>query len=268
MQDINVNDIRLIALDIDGTLVNDQKQFPHDFGLTMDALLKKNIKIIIASGRSLMALKRDFKDYVDRFVLMAENGGIVVDRGSTIVQHHLDRSCIHQVIDALKPLSIPSVMSGLDHGYVMDSDDPQFFDHIRVYYDAIKLDSLDELNDDVFKVSAFAWRDSRNTIYEPLKYLGATMDVVVAGDQWVDFNPKGVSKGNTLKEIMAYYGLTKDQCMAFGDQDNDLTMIESVSHGFAMKNATDNLKAKAAYITDKTNNENGCVCTIRKLFSI
>ena len=48
-----MNDIRLIALDIDGTLVNDQKEFPHDFGLTMDALLKKNIKIIIASGPGL-----------------------------------------------------------------------------------------------------------------------------------------------------------------------------------------------------------------------
>ena len=268
MQQINIDNIKLIALDIDGTLVNDKKEFPLDFGLTMDALLAKGIKVVIASGRSYMALQRDFGKYKNDFVLLAENGGYASYRGQTISCHHLDHGLIKPVLDALKPMDIPSVLSGLNHGYVIGYDNQQFFDHIKVYYDAIQLDDLEQLKDDVFKVSAFCWQNARDLVYTPLKYFGKTMDVVVAGEQWVDFNPKGVNKGNTLNEIMNYFGLTNDQCMAFGDQDNDVTMIQSVTYGYAMKNATVSLKQHAYGITKEDNNANGCIKTIRELFNI
>lgn len=268
MNDFNNQSIQLIALDIDGTLVNDKKEFPSDFDQTMEALIQKGIHVVIASGRSYMALKRDFGKYLNNFVLLAENGGYAAYRGQTIACHHLDKENIRKVTDALKPLGVPSVMSGLEKGYVLSHANDQFFDHIKVYYDAIQLDSIDQLNDDVFKVSAFDWVNARDKIYEPLAYFGTTMDVVVAGDQWVDFNPKGINKGNTLKEVMTYFGLTSDQCMAFGDQDNDITMIQSVKYGFAMKNATDSLKSVAWKITSNDNNHNGALDTIHSLLNI
>ncbi|MDU3152999.1 MAG: HAD-IIB family hydrolase, partial [Anaerococcus hydrogenalis] len=75
--------------------------------------------------------------------------------------------------------------------------------------------------------------------------------------------PKGIDKGRSLKEIADYYNMSMDDVIAFGDEENDLTMIEMAGCGIVMGNGTDFMKSKADFIT-KTNDEDGIAYYLEK----
>jgi hypothetical protein len=72
------------------------------------------------------------------------------------------------------------------------------------------------------------------------------MDVCIAGQKFLDFTKKGCNKGNAVKIIQEHYGITKEETATFGNADNDISMICQAKYGYAVKNASENLK-NAAY---------------------
>ena len=74
-----------------------------------------------------------------------------------------------------------------------------------------------------------------------------------------------MNKGDAISHLQAHLGITPDETMVFGDHLNDVEMIQYATHSYAMKNAQDELKAIAAYVTEYDNNEAGVVRTIQKV---
>ena len=76
--------IKLIASDMDGTLLNDKKEFPHDFDEVLDKLCEKGIHFVVASGRSYSTLKLNFEGKLDKLDFICDNGAYVIVNGELV----------------------------------------------------------------------------------------------------------------------------------------------------------------------------------------
>lgn len=84
----------------------------------------------------------------------------------------------------------------------------------------------------------------------------------------IEINSIFSSKGMALKYLSSYYGIPLENCLAFGDGDNDSEMLRTAHYGYAMKNGTTTAKLSAKYLTEKTNDENGVANELKKFFII
>ncbi|MDR3163602.1 MAG: Cof-type HAD-IIB family hydrolase [Mycoplasmataceae bacterium] len=84
----------------------------------------------------------------------------------------------------------------------------------------------------------------------------------------IEINSVFSSKGMALKYLSSYYGIPLENCLAFGDGDNDAEMLRTAFFGFAMKNGTTTAKLSARYMTQQTNNEDGVAIELRKFFNL
>lgn len=268
-----MENIKLVALDIDGTLVNDLKQFPDNFNEIVDKLLANDIAIMICSGRSIKTLLRDFNDYKDKFYFAAENGAIVYYQGNTNIIGYLDDDTSKIVLDHLEELrkedkDINYVISCLDNGYIMDRGDDTFYNTLKPYYVMKCINRFEDIKSKVIKIAGYSPNNSKGRIEDKSLDLNKYCDVVVSGEQWCDFDAKGINKGTAIKEVLKTLNITKDEACAFGDQNNDIDMLKEVKYSCAMKNGTDELKAIASYITDEDNNHNGALKYLLKLLDM
>lgn len=264
-----MEDIRLIAFDIDGTLVNSKKEFPQDLNYVFDALLSRGINIAIASGRQVFSLYRDFDKWKDQFYFIADNGAIVAHKGNYLEKKVLSSHQIQAVLDRVKGLpGVIPVVSGLDIAYIDESCTDDFMKFIQPYYRFAEVKNTENIDTDILKIACFVDHDSTSRIYEPCKDLSHLVDVCVSAHQWCDFNPLNSNKGIALTDLMNQLNLTKDQVMAFGDSSNDQAMLESVTHSVAMKNGLDSIKSVSKYITEHDNDHNGCMEFIKQFFNL
>ena len=74
--------------------------------------------------------------------------------------------------------------------------------------------------------------------------------VVTSGNIWIDFIVPGYNKGTALQTMMDLFGVKPEECMAFGDQYNDVEMLELAGYGYAMSNAAPGIAGHAKYVTD------------------
>lgn len=252
--------IKYIALDIDGTLVNDAKQFAPNTENVFRQLFDLGITLIFCSGRQIYALLNDFKQYKNHSIYIGENGGISYYDNDIHIHAKLEQSHIDTVLQRLSNNpEITPVLSGLDVAYVPKHCTEKFINEILPYYPFNTIKDSQNVDDIVLKVAAHVNTDSYHKIFVPNQDLNSIMDVCVSADQWCDFNPKGSSKGATLTQLMKELNIAKEEVMAVGDSGNDASMLAAVGHPVAMKNAIDSIKSMAVDITSKDNNEFGCI---------
>ncbi len=255
-----MENIKLLALDIDGTLVNDQKQLSPLTNAVFNALIHQGITLVFCSGRQIHSLLNQFKDYQHQAIYIGENGGISHYDDQLHIHAKLNSNQIHTVLDRLATNpKITPVLSGLDTAYIPAYCTDKFIEEIQPYYPFHTVKTTHNIDGVVMKVAAHVDQDSYHEIYLPNQDLQDSMDVCVSADQWCDFNPKGSSKGATLALIMKQLHIAPHQAMAIGDSGNDISMLNSVEYSVAMKNAIDSVKSIAKYITKYDNNDFGCI---------
>lgn len=88
--------------------------------------------------------------------------------------------------------------------------------------------------------------------------LGDKYELLISGDCWMDIMCKGITKGAALRELQERMGITPAETMAFGDYDNDITMLQCAEFSYAMENASDRVKLQARH-TAPANTKNGVV---------
>ena len=110
-----MENIKLLALDIDGTLVNDQKQLSPLTNAVFNALIHQGITLVFCSGRQIHSLLNQFKDYQHQAIYIGENGGISHYDDQLHIHAKLNSNQIHTVLDRLATNpKITPVLSGLD----------------------------------------------------------------------------------------------------------------------------------------------------------
>jgi hypothetical protein len=262
-------DVRLIATDMDGTLVDDEKQIHDELWPLVDALFARGITFCPASGRQYENLRRQFEDVAHELVFVAENGTYVVARGLEIASDGLSLDAARGLVRRVR--GIPhagAILCGKRSAYV-DRGDPPFLDEVSRYYAHLEVvpDLLAVEGDDVLKVTVYDLVSAETNAFPRLADLAPAHKVVVSGPHWLDVTSPTANKGAAVRAVQRALGVTADQTMAFGDFLNDLEMMDAATWSFAMANAHPLLKERARYQAP-ANSANGVVRTIRAVLGL
>ena len=266
-------DIRLIAADMDGTLLDDDHELHEHFWPLVHELNRRGILFCPASGRQYFNLRERFADIADEIVFIAENGTYVVRQDREVSSDCMDLSDARRLVSTVRD----TVAAGVDAGIVIcgkrsayiERTDPPFRAEVDRYYNRLEVvdDLLRVSDDDVLKVSVFDFGSAEQTTAPGLAGFHQTHMVTVSGAHWVDITSLTANKGRAIQHLQEAFAITPAQTMVFGDFLNDLEMMDAADYSFAMDNAHPLLRERARYIAPP-NSENGVVRTISTVLGL
>lgn len=269
--------IKLIALDLDGTLLTNKKTIDEQTKQRLLTAQKQGIVIVIATGRDKGAIEFVYKplqlEHLGNNFVAGVNGQIIydfhkkeyfVDRvlgeqdakriNACAKKYNFECICccgydnydyISRRLKAVKKLR--SLFFGKPMDYGFNEGKRRFIPIHDANYTITQ-----DVNKCVLIQSAAYFKKNlamlRNELFD--------YELLSVGPAWIEVMPKGVSKGTALLRIGKELGISTDEMMAFGDAENDMEMIRTVKYGIAMGNAMESIKQAAFYVTD-TNEKMG-----------
>ena len=274
--------IKFIATDMDGTLLDDNKTVNKSIFSVLDYINKKDIMFCAASGRQYSSLKKIFKDYSNDIMFIAENGAYVVYKNKELYSNYIDRNLLEDIINKCNNFCNMIIMLCCkDFTYTIDKISYEALSSKKFDYDIKLVKNLLDVKDDVLKVSISAVDISFDNITHSNsenpnialknieKFLIENFDdkteITVSGFNCIDIVNKNVSKGQAIDNIFSKMNININEAVVFGDNFNDIEMFKKAYYSFAMKNSVDEIKKRANFITEYTNNECGVVKEIIKL---
>ncbi|TXR52022.1 Cof-type HAD-IIB family hydrolase [Reinekea thalattae] len=259
-------DIKFIATDMDGSLLDDNKQLPDDFFDVFAALKRQNILFAAASGRQYESLLDTFIDIKDEMLFIADNGTLVMHQGKELYSSTIEPSDVTAIIQSLK--NIPDchvVFCGKGIAYI-ETCDAATLSEVKKYYAALKqVDNLLQIKEDCIKIAVLNFNGTEEHIYPSVAPLfSESHQVVVSSFIWLDFMAKDASKGSAIKYLQQKFNFTAEQSLSFGDYFNDVEMLQQTYYSYAMENAHPDIKQTARF-SAPTNNQAGVTQVIRQL---
>lgn len=264
--------IKLVAIDLDGTLLNSKKEITTENKRVLAAAQKAGVKIVICTGRPLRAIRPyleelDLKkpgDYAITF-----NGGLVQknDTGEVIEKAALSFDEVQALIKIAGELALPLDVVSDEIVWSL----PTAPAHPSIYGQLNPL--LDVQSAEFSQLDPEALYNKAVVAYEQT-YLDQQIalipervreqfEVIKTREVLLEFMPKGITKAYGIALLAKDLGITADEVMAIGDEENDLPMIEYAGIGVAMSNAVAPVKAAADVITD-SNEADGVAKVIEK----
>ncbi|MCL1948567.1 MAG: HAD family hydrolase [Turicibacter sp.] len=260
--------IKLVAADMDGTLLNSKKELSDKLFPTIDRLHQKRVKFAVASGRQYYNLLEIYESLKDEMIFIAENGAIVFDEGRNIFYDQMETSDVLEMMDIISkiPNAFP-ILCGLESAYIDENNGgPQFEANADMYY--ARCQRVSDLKavvnqDAICKIAIYTPHNSEQNIYPFLEKFYEHFKVVVSAGEWVDIMNKTVNKGHAIKMIQEKYGISYDETMAFGDYLNDYEMMESCHYSYAMANGHPDV-LEVANFKAPSNDEDGVVVVLEE----
>lgn len=262
--------IKLIAADLDGTLLTTDKRLPPDFGYVLNELNRRGIMFVAASGRQYYTLRRQFNEFQKDMTIIAENGSSVFCGDNNIICEPIDPEKTKHILDRVYSLgNISPILCGFNSAYG-EARNLSVITDIKMFYSEYKtVDSLyDILTRDRILKFALHCSDGAEEFYDmAMRDFSDEYGVFLSGPKWVDIMKKGVSKGSAIDKICKIYGINKEECVAFGDYMNDFEMMSHCGETYAMANAYPELKKVCKYEC-KSNDEYGVTEKIKEILNI
>lgn len=242
--------IRLIASDMDATLLDAHSQLPPDFVQTVQALAKEDILFAAASGRPLCKLEEMFAPVLDQIILVADNGGAVRWKGKDLYVSRMEPEVWHRLAACAEENGDSFVICGLEDAYLRpcdrcyDSVYRNFYSRIAYVQDPHTIDAA------VDKFTIYLPRNNAQEVYEKVygPRFGQELAVAVSGKCWIDVTNPGVTKGTAIEYLGRVLDIPAEAMMAFGDTYNDIEMLEAVGYGFLMENGSPELRQRVPYL--------------------
>lgn len=256
--------IKLIATDMDGTLLDSKGRLNPEFFSVFECLKDNGVMFVAASGRQYYNLLKLFNKIKDDIIFVAENGAYVVFKSQELLIVDIPVNDAYKVIKKVREIDgAYPVLCGRNKAYI-ENDSPEFVKQARTYYERCDIvpDLLKITDDRFLKIAVYDFGGASINSYPVLQHFNDSLKVVVSGQNWLDVSHQAANKGDALKFIQEYLSVKAEDCMAFGDQMNDAEMLQAVSNSYAMTNSVEELKRFARY-TAPSNDENGVLRTIR-----
>lgn len=265
---------QLIALDMDGTLLKEDKTISDRTKKAIYEAREKGVKVVLASGRPIEGLNRYLKeldlispnDYV-----MSFNGSIVqnTETKQVIFKNILTGKDLKKLYELSKQIGVnihaftkKGCVTPVMNEYTQVEGRINGIDVYEVDYGMISED------EDVIKVMFI---DPESVLEEAIKRIPDSFyeeyTIVRSAPFFLEFLNKASSKGTGIKALGEYLGIAKEEIICVGDAGNDLDMIEYAGLGVAMGNAFEEVKQAADYVT-LTNEEDGVAHVIEKFIRI
>jgi len=256
--------IKLVATDMDGTLLDSNKRKPEEFVPWVKH--HPEIKMVIASGRQYFTLRRDFEEIADELTYIAENGALVFEKGEIIYCNEMSKEDVRFGIELVKNVpEITPILCGTRSAY-MEHAAAEVEEQAHIYYDHLEfVQNLDEYveKDKIVKMAFYVKDFGAEAMMPHFSVLNDRIAAVLSGVSWIDIANATVNKGVAIRAIQDKLGIKKEECMAFGDYLNDYELLLECGESYVMANGHPDLKAIAKYET-ASNDENGVMKVLIK----
>lgn len=244
--------IRLIATDVDGTLVKDSSPeiYPEIIPVIKE-LRSRDIIFAIASGRQYNSIASMFSSIADDLIFIAENGAHIKCRGTDMSIMKMNRQYAEEIVRYLRKYRDCGVVVSAPGVSLIESKDEAFIDLIKnQYHNNVRLvDDVLDYDADIIKIAIYRKGSIRDIgEQEIIPAFSDKVHCCMAGEEWVDLIGSNVDKGNALKTIMDFFHISREETMAFGDNGNDIGMLDMAGESYAVDTATDDVKEHARHI--------------------
>ncbi len=259
--------IKLVALDLDGTLLTSDKRISEENKRAIQAARAKGVQVVLTTGRPLKAIE----PFLEELNLLGEgnysitfNGGLVQENTGRVLDKigfGLEEARTIRAVTQQLDLPLALLFGGTI--YTLPSEQPSLYAVLSPLLDAVDIDDAD-LPDIVYNKAVTAieatYLDER--IPQIPKELHEQFEIFKSRDILLEWSPKGVHKANGLAKLIQHLGIERSEVMACGDEENDVSMVEWAGLGVAMANASATLKEVANVVLPLTNDENGIAWAI------
>lgn len=270
-------DIKLIAIDFDGTFLDDN-HFKDNLDY-VDKIRKANIsqELVFASGRATSGIvslikKLKMEDMI-RYII-GHNGAEIYDlkENKYIYQAEIDREISLDLIKFLLENKIknPIAIHKWDKLHIYNYDERVDLELNVNFSTKVLIDNIDNFPEKIMKIMIFATGIEVDNIYNLIKNSKFNQFLTQARsiNFLVELTKKDITKASALKILCDKLNISMNNVLAFGNAENDIEMIVNSGLGYAMKNSDEILIKKAKNITKYTNNENGVERTIIEILNI
>lgn len=245
--------IRLVASDIDGTLIKDSTPdlYP-EMAEAIKKMAERNIVFCAASGRQYHSIRNVFRDAGENIVFIAENGAQIRYKEKDIRLIPMKRKYVEEIVRQIREYgAICDFAVSTPDGCLLETENKAFVDLLAYGYQnkfTLVKDVL-ETDAEIMKIAVYQ-KDSIRELGEKIliPQWEDKVKACMSGEEWVDFMDLSVDKGKALAFIQEYFQISKEETMAFGDNNNDIGMMEAAGESYAVENAREEVKAAAKHI--------------------
>lgn len=269
-----LNKSYLIALDLDGTLLNDQKKISFLTRRYLRSLVKKGHKVIIASGRAPRSINKFVKYIGLKDLSVGYNGGIIFE--------YLNDKCVGDCVtlsqEALKNIYAKHINKELTNVFCeniksvwIDKEDDLLFCFYQTEDLKINRGPIDKILDEdpaVFVAHTIELSEKeKSKLKKDIEETHKDIKVRFFTDApYLELYKENISKASAIKVLAKKYGIPEDHIIVFGDSYNDIEMLEAFKHSFLMVNNAHKFRKHASYVTIKDNNHSGVKHSLKQFF--
>lgn len=264
--------IKMVAVDVDGTFV--RSDYTYDvprFKCILSVMKNAGCHFVVASGNQYYQLRDLFPGYYDELSFVAENGAFVKDRKELIFTADMPKETVDFVIDVCREYpEVQNVLCGVNSAYCQrENVSQEFFDLTGIYYHRLQwVDDFKKVTDQILKFAPTVPEEKTYFYYDIFRErLKGKVEPTTSGHGSIDLIVPGCHKASGLKRLVERWGISPEQCAAFGDGGNDIEMLNYCGYSYAMENAPQNVKDAAKDICP-SNEEDGVLVTLEKIFPV
>lgn len=269
-----MKDIKLIAFDLDGTLLNDERELSENNIKAIKRILKNDIKIVIATGRPFAGFSR----FLKQLGILDKDNYSITNTGS-IIRENVDNGNIKTRALNIDDFSFVNKLTNIYDGiqtciytdeyiYIDEQNPNEAFIHDK---NILKMETRNTGaygNEPICRINVMGEKELLDKFQkENQKYLEERYTTMRNETFSFEILNKDSSKGKGLEFLSKYLNIERDEVMAFGDNVNDVDMIEFAGVSVAMKNGKDVLKSKADYIAG-SNSDDGVAKFLTDYFDL
>ncbi len=264
--------MKLIAIDMDGTLLNNESKISSYNKNIVKKVSKENM-VILASGRPFKSLLVFIKELsincVNNFSI-AYNGAMIVNNGTheIIYKHLLNSNIVKKCYELSLELNVGFFAYNEDDKILTNNPTEYvLFEKKLTGNDVIISDFKDDIN--YVKLTFTDTKEKLDKIYNIIKEkFNENYNVIRSHDFFIEIVNKNVSKGSALEYLQEMLNISQQDVISFGDNENDFTMLEASNKKFVMANSTSKKLISIATKIVPSNDNDGVGKTLSEIFNI
>ncbi|GAA0240638.1 HAD family hydrolase [Metaclostridioides mangenotii] len=263
---------KLIVTDMDGTLLNRDQEMTSKNREAIDFAIENGVRVALASGRMYDSAKQHIEYLNMDIPIIACNGSLIKSSNGTLIySNKIDTGLCLKAVEVLEKYNVYYQCQHEDLLFCKDTDNKDSIyykinEFMKTQTKVVIEDDLKDsiINNDILKFTII--EENNTSILPVIKEELETIEGLKITSSWennIEIMSEGVDKGQAIKMLCEHLNIDKSEIMAFGDNYNDIEMLEYAGLGVAMGNSNDDIKEIADYVTD-TNEESGFANAIFK----
>lgn len=268
--------IKLIASDLDGTLLTNKKELSQETRRALDFAIARGIEVIPATGRSYASVPAMLREYPGIHYILASNGGAVYSTKDEkrIYQCLMSVESVEAVLALPRPehVIVEAFVDGIPYCEPRYLENPWAYGATDIGADYVRrtrrtVEDIDtfvvEHKHEMDEMSFVCAESEEREIFRAGLLTIPDIFLTSSMDHLLEIGHVDAGKGKTLARLLDLLNVLPEEAMAFGDADNDCDMLTAVKYGIAMGNASEQCKRMAYAVTD-TNEMDGVAKAIWK----